>query len=118
MNKIIQSHFNRLIKSRLLSFKSTTDVNNISTNLGVYIIYNNKKEVLYIGRTPKAKGGLKQRIKNHLNGASSFSINFAQKNNLDLKKIGKFRYIPIEDYSERAYTEALATGKLCPQYIR
>lgn len=43
---------------------------------GVYIIYSPQGEVLHVGGTPRAKGGLAQRLRNHLHGKSSFTRSY------------------------------------------
>ena len=39
---------------------------------GVYIIYSPNGRVTHVGRTVRGKRGLRQRLNNHLHGASSF----------------------------------------------
>lgn len=100
MKHIENGHFNDLKKAKLISISNKFEINNSPSRHGVFIIYNEKKQVLYVGRTPRAKEGLKQRIINHLTGASSFYKNYLEPENIDLKKIGKIRCIEIEDNKE------------------
>ncbi|MBF0227842.1 MAG: hypothetical protein HQK76_20540 [Desulfobacterales bacterium] len=62
--------------------------------------------------------GIKQRIKNHLNGYSSFIKNYFQGNGkILIKNKYTYQYIELEDSRKRALLEAYTCGVLCPVYI-
>ena len=84
---------------------------------GVYII-RKKKTVLHVGRTLRGRGGLKQRLQNHLHGASSFTKWYLQGNGATLRKSGyTYQCLKLENPRKRALVEAYAAGILCPKHI-
>ena len=84
---------------------------------GVYLILDKKGAVLHVGRTYRAKSGLRQRLRNHLSGASSFvKIHFGGKGSL-LRTGHKYKYLKIENDRERALLECLATAWHCPRHL-
>lgn len=112
----IMTLYKELVKSPLHKFPSNGKVE-ISINQGVYIIYDNKKNVLHVGKTNGGKKGLNQRLLNHVRNQSSFSKLYMQKNNISLRDWGKFQCIEIKDARERSLLEALTAGILCPAHI-
>lgn len=84
---------------------------------GVYLIENEIGEVLHVGRTLGGKGGLHQRLKNHLSGTSSFMKNYEKIDCDELRKKCHFRYITVRCPRKRALLEACAIGHLCPKHI-
>ncbi|MEH2510169.1 excinuclease UvrABC nuclease subunit [Nitrobacteraceae bacterium AZCC 1564] len=84
---------------------------------GVYVIYNPKGRVSHVGRTVRGKRGLRQRLNNHLHGASSFVIKALRGKGVKLRKGYKFRYIAIDDSRLRALLESYVIGQLCPDHL-
>lgn len=90
---------------------------------GVYIIRNKNKEILHVGQTPRAKEGIKQRIKNHLLGQSSFVYRYFKGDGNQLRKKNcYFQFLVIDNNSKadsrkRALLESYAAGFLCPKHI-
>lgn len=84
---------------------------------GVYIIYNLHGVVFHVGRTVRGRGGLRQRLNNHLRGRSSFVKDFLDGKSRSLRGKYQFQYIKVKNDRQRALLEALATGKLCPQHL-
>jgi len=86
---------------------------------GVYIIYNPKGKVVYVGITKYGQNGLKNRFKNHLYGMSSFSKTYLKNKGSKLRNGFKYQFIVINDANDRKrlLLEGLATGKLCPIHI-
>ena len=84
---------------------------------GVYIIYDNKKRPLHVGKTNGGRNGLNQRLLNHLCNQSSFSKLYMQINSVSLRDWGEFQFIEIENARERSLLEALTAGLLCPIHI-
>jgi len=89
----------------------------ITLKQGVYIIYNSKHKVVHVGKTNSAKGGLNQRMNDHLGKNSSFTKNYLKPNKVDVRKGYYFRYLEIENSKERTFVEAMTAGFLCPDYI-
>ena len=86
---------------------------NVSEKQGVYIIYNEEKKVLHVGKTDKRKKGLNQRLQNHLRNQSSFSKKYLVPESIDIRLVGCFKYIEVSDNRLRTFLEALTVGKLC-----
>ena len=87
-----------------------------SNRKGVYI-YSPQDEVLHVGSTPHAKGGLGQRLRDHLHGNSSFTVRHFDGDGSRLREGYKYRYIEIDSGRQRALVEALGIGQLCPVHI-
>ena len=89
----------------------------VSVKHGVYII-SRDEDVLHVGRTIRAKGGLQQRLKNHLQGKSSFARAYLSGDGNQLRRKGfAYQYLEVPDPRKRTLLEALAIGKLCPKHI-
>jgi hypothetical protein len=84
---------------------------------GVYIIYSPRGVVLHVGRTLRGKRGLRQRLNNHLHGASSFTIQHLEGNGVQLRGSHRFSFLEIADPRTRALVEAFAVGSLCPKHL-
>lgn len=84
---------------------------------GVYLIFGPKGRLLHVGRTPRAKRGLAQRLRDHLNGASSFVIQYLNGRGQSLRRGYTYRYLVVRSRRKRAMLEALAIGALCPAHI-
>lgn len=113
----IQKLLKKLQKSKFHYFPQIRQTIDVTSKQGVYIIFNFNDEILHIGRTYRGSKGLKQRLKDHLYGSSSFMQNFTEVNTEKLRKTCKFKYIEVENLRERAFLESLAVGSLCPKYI-
>ena len=87
------------------------------TEQGVYIIYDPEGRVAHVGRTPRAQNGLRQRLKNHLQGKSSFVRSYLAGDGSKLRQRFQYKYLIIPDPRERALVEALAVGTLCPLHL-
>ena len=85
--------------------------------LGVYVIYNARRQVLHVGRTPKGVGGIRQRLKNHLHNASSFTTKHLNGDGSKLRRGCSFRCLVVKNPRHRALLEAYAIGCLCPAHI-
>lgn len=84
---------------------------------GVYII-RKEETVLHVGRTLRSKGGIHQRLKDHLYGSSSFTNKYLRGNGAILREGGyTYQYLKLEDPRKRALVEAYAVGTLCPRHI-
>jgi hypothetical protein len=84
---------------------------------GVYVIYAPRGTVLHVGRTLRGKRGLRQRLKNHLHGASSFTVQFLSGKGSKLRGTHMFSFVEVADARTRALLEAFAVGNLCPKHL-
>ena len=74
--------------------------------------------VLHVGRTQRGKNGLRQRINNHLHGASSFHIEYLKPKRINLRSAQyTYQYLELADARKRALLESYAVGTLCPKHI-
>ena len=115
--KDVERHFKKLREQPLRIFPDARRELEAPSELGVYIIYNPKGKVVHVGRTTSAKGGIAQRLRNHMSGNSSFTRVFFKRDGSKLSKGYKFRCLIVEHARLRAYLEAYAIGRLCPAHI-
>ncbi len=88
-----------------------------SSKPGVYIVRKGQT-VLHVGRTLRGRDGIRQRLKNHLHGSSSFTYEYLKGNGATLRKNGyTYQYLTLENPRKRALLEAYAVGTLCPNHI-
>ena len=107
----------KLLRRPLKTFPTSGPPNEATAELGVYVIYGSDECVLHVGSTPRAKGGITQRLNNHLRGKSSFVKKHFGGKGASLRGACKYRYLPVGKGRERALLEALAIGRLCPSHI-
>jgi len=112
----IMKLYQALIASPFILFPSKGDVL-VSSEQGVYIIYNPRNIVFHVGTTKYGKEGLNQRLSNHLSSASSFSRNYLKPNGILLRDGYKFKYLAVNNSRTRALLEALTAGLLCPAHF-
>ena len=84
---------------------------------GVYLIRSIAGEVLHVGRTVSAKNGLAQRLRNHLDGKSSFVRSYLNGDARVLRDNHSFQCIEVEDDRERALLEHCAVAWYCPAHL-
>jgi excinuclease UvrABC nuclease subunit len=84
---------------------------------GVYVLRDPKRKVLHVGRTLRGKNGLRQRLKNHLNAASSFVIAHLRGNGKRLRSGYTFQYLEVPNSRERILLEYAATVWHCPKHL-
>ncbi len=113
--KIMLLH-KELVASKFHKFPSMGKIE-VSSKQGIYIVYNNNKTALHVGKTIQAKNGLNQRLHDHVSNRSSFSKLYMQPNNVLLRGWGEFQFIEIENARERSLLEALTADLLCPKHI-
>ena len=107
----------QLKRARPQAFPVSGERLDVPDKHGVYIIYSSRLVVLHVGRTVRGKRGLRQRLNNHLHGASSFAIQFLKGHGAKLRRNYRFAYIEIADARVRALVESLAVGTLCPRHL-
>lgn len=113
----VKELFAALMAAPLLSFPNKGEKLVCERTRGVYVIYGPDGSVLHVGDTPRAKGGIEQRIKNHLAGKSSFVRKMYGGDGSRLRSGNSFRCIGVADGRLRALLQAYAIGHLCPEHI-
>lgn len=108
--------FQKLCGSQYYEFTQQGLPGDVPTSHGVYVIYDPGGRALHVGRSIRAKRGLRQRLKNHLAGKSSFVRDYLH-DRTRLRDGYRFRYVTVYDARHRALLEAYATGHLCPAHI-
>ncbi len=84
---------------------------------GVYLILDAEDRAVHVGRTPRARNGLHQRLGAHLAGRSSFVRDHLQQDGSRLRCGYTFQYVTVEDPRKRALLEAFAVAWLCPEHL-
>jgi hypothetical protein len=115
--RLLKSDFKKLTTSPFFKFPQQGKKLLVPKKQGVYIIYNQNKIAVHVGRTLRGKEGLQQRLLNHLRGQSYFTRNYLKGDGSKLRGRYYYRYLIIRDARRRALLEALAIGMLCPKYI-
>jgi hypothetical protein len=116
--KHIEDLYKKLINIKGLKFPKKREKSKFPTYHGVYIIYGPGNNVLHVGRTLTGNRGIRQRINDHLHGASSFVIKELKGNCNKLRKAGHHvSFLEIPNDRTRAFVEAYTIGCLCPKHI-
>jgi len=113
--------FDKLMRKPLRTFPKLRKSLHAPCLQGVYVIHDPRgRDVLHVGRTHRAKGGIAQRLKDHLGSRSSFVRGYkpleGDGSRLRQGKF-KFRYLAVDSPRQRALLEAHATGHLCPAHL-
>ena len=114
--EIVQLLFEKLCEQPSLPFPEERKTLNAPYEQGVYIIRKGS-EVLHVGRTPRGRGGLHQRLSNHLHGSSSFTKQYLNGAGDKLRQGHTYQCLAIADSRQRALLEAYAIGMLCPAHL-
>lgn len=113
----IEALFEELTEQPRRSFPQNRQPIDAPSKPGVYIIRKGEI-VLHVGRTLRGRNGLRQRLKNHLHGSSSFTNKYLKGKGSVLREDGyTYQYLVLEDPRKRALLEAYAVGTLCPEHI-
>lgn len=115
--KAVKSLFAKLIRSPLQTFPESRGKLNAPAGQGVYVIYDPRGRVAHVGSTPRARGGIAQRLRSHMAGASSFTRVKFNRDGSKLRGKYKFRCVKVSVKRHRAFLEAYAIGNLCPTHI-
>ena len=84
---------------------------------GVYVIRNSSGMVVHVGRTVRGRSGLAQRLRNHLQGQSSFvQKSLAGKASL-LRQGYTYQFLEVHHDRTRALLKFIATAWHCPQHL-
>jgi len=115
--RIVRTLFTHLVHSELHAFPARGRVCE-PPGRGVYVIYGPRGRPLHVGRTPRARGGLAQRLTNHLRGRSSFVRERFEGDGSRLRRRGYgFRCLEVGNARRSALLEAYAVGRLCPAHL-
>ena len=116
-HKRVEDLFNELMHSPLHRFPPFRGELKAPDQLGVYVIQTPRGKVAHVGRTPRAKGGIAQRLRDHMAGSSSFTIQYLKRGGSELRGKYKFRFIVVKNPRHRALLEAYTIGQLCPDHL-
>jgi len=112
----IRTLYKELMGSKIYTFPAKGKVN-VCNNHGVYIIYCPQDQVLHVGMTPYGKGGINQRLYNHISKTGMFYREYLKSRNISLRGTYKFQFIEVENPRIRALLEAFTAGNLCPAHF-
>jgi hypothetical protein len=84
---------------------------------GVYVIRDRNRRVLHVGRTSRAKNGLRQRLANHIHSKSSFSIDYLRRDGSRLRRGYTYQYLVVSNPRTRVLVEYAATVWFCPAHL-
>ena len=116
-SQITRRLFKQLCRQPLFHFPGNRNRPVAPGTHGVYIVRDPEGRVVHVGRTIDGKGGLLQRLEDHLKGTSSFAKNFLKVTGASLRLGYSFQYLEIADGRQRALVEALAAGWFCPAHF-
>jgi hypothetical protein len=115
-NEMIVCLFDELINAESYNFPPKGKLD-ITCALGVYIIFNQARSVIHVGRSLSGKKGICQRLNDHLAGNSSFVREFLNSDKNSLRNGYTFKFIVVADNRTRALLEYFTIGKLCPLHL-
>lgn len=113
----IKRKFRALMRAERIVFPMSRGRISAPTTQGVYLIFGPRGRVLHVGRTVKGRNGLRQRLKNHLQGQSSFTWSMFDKQGEMLRGTHSYAFIEEPNDRRRALLEAYAVGNLCPKHL-
>lgn len=113
----MQRLFKTLLRQKGCCFPKAGERFEAPIEQGVYVIYDAKQVVVHVGKTSRAKGGLKQRLGNHMQGKSSFARKYLKGEGRKLRGKYTFKYILVSDPRLRTLFEAYVTSHLCPKHL-
>lgn len=109
--------YNLLVKQKKHPFPLKHQKLGAPTDHGVYVIRCSHGLVMHVGRSMRAKNGMKQRLSNHLQGQSSFVKSYLGGNGEILRDGYTYQCLKVPDARARALLEHLAVGVLCPEHL-
>jgi len=114
----IETLFERLNEQKEYPFPKAGVPLVVSDKPGVYVIRDEARKVVHVGRTVRGRGGLKQRLNNHLRGQSSFvKDSHLNGDGSRLRGVYTFQVLSVDDSRQRALLECLAIARLCPEHL-
>lgn len=115
--QLVEKLFKDLLAQSEHTFPMQRERITASNEKGVYIIINTSQSVVHVGRTPRARRGVAQRLKDHLYARSSFTIDYLEGDGDYLRGRYKYKYLVVDDARHRALLEAYAIAHLCPRHL-
>jgi hypothetical protein len=117
--KMVVEKFKQLLKAKKRKFPEKGKPLDAPNERGVYIIFGRNKSVLHVGATPRGQKGIANRLKDHLQTRSSFTLKFPELkgDGSRLRNGYSFSYLAVVDNRIRAFLESYAVGRLCPRHI-
>jgi hypothetical protein len=115
--KKIERLFAVLMKRPLIVFPAAGEKLEATTKQGVYVIYSPTNHPVHVGRTVRGKWGIAQRLKNHLQAQSSFTVQYLKGDGPRLRGRYRFQYIEVPGARQRALLEAYAIAHLLPRHL-
>jgi hypothetical protein len=114
---VVKALFDDLQRAPLMKFTSRRGRLIAPKRKGVYVIYNRRGRVVYVGRTV-AEDGILQRLRIDRRGRSSFCEHYFGGDGSKLwRGHYAFRYLIVSSARHRALLAAYAIGLLCPAYL-
>lgn len=116
---MVRRLYAKLLKAPRITFPAPRARLHAPKEHGVYIIYGPRNLVCHVGCAPRGKNGLRQRLNNHLQTYSSFTVNYPplRGDGANLRGRYSYRYLVVSDRRHLMLLEALAVGLLCPAHI-
>src|SRR6266851_8863976 len=115
--KRVRALFTELLKKHKQEFPVQRRKLDAPHGRGVYVIYTRRGRVVHVGGTPRGKGGIAQRLRDHMHGASSFTAKYLKGKGSKLRLGYAYRCLVVRKRRHRALLEAYAIGQLCPAHI-
>ncbi len=116
--EIVAALYGELMEAPLRTFPALWEAGlDAPDRQGVYVIYDPRGRVLHVGRTTSARGGISQRLRDHMANASSFTTQYLKGEGGRLRGRYKYRALAVGNRRHRALLEAYATGHLCPAHL-
>lgn len=115
--KTVRALYEELRRSPRHKFPARGRTLDAPDGCGVYVIYNSQGNVAHVGRTPRARGGIAQRLRDHLAGRSSFVRKELKGQPSKLRRGYAYSCLEVEIEKHRAWLEAFAIGAMCPKHI-
>src|ERR1043166_211201 len=115
--KTVRKLFAKLKSAPRHSFPKARQQLQAPSERGVYLIYSPRGRVHHVGCTPRAKGGIAQRLRNHLAAQSSFVQSHLEGDGDALRRGYKFACVVVDRPRYRMLLEAFAIGYYCPTHI-
>lgn len=109
--------FQKLLACEPVTFPKLRKPLDAPTQKGVYLVLNPSDAVLHVGSTPRARSGIRQRLRAHLQSKSSFVKKYLKGQGSKLRLGYKFKYVKVKKARTRAILEAYAIGQLLPKHI-
>ena len=113
----IKKSYRLLLEAKKYNFPKPDEKLEAPTQQGVYVISAPNGAVLHVGKTSRAKNGLRQRLKNHLLGQSSFTKKYLNGDGKKLRGKHTFKYVRVDNSRLRTLVEAYAIAHLCPKHL-